>query len=130
MGQGISESGLEEMLVQWGQDYRLDYQELLGHQSKNVLYDLIRFRGRIPITTGYKPEPVNTKSDSVERLVMKLYAVNPKAATCIRLLYCGRGPVSTKAEMASEALGCSVSKATFKTMVRMAQMYLLGTLNA
>src|SRR5690606_11822213 len=88
-----TEQRLEAMLLEWGREYRLDWVELLGHQSRNVLYDLIRFQGRIPVTTGYKPMPMNRDADIIERLVSRLYTIHPKAATCLRLLYCARGTV-------------------------------------
>jgi hypothetical protein len=124
----LSQGKLEDMLLQWGRDYRLDWVELLGHHSHNVLYDLIRFRGRVPVT-GYQPEPIHTESDRIEREVSALYRFHPVAATCLRLLYCGRGTVAEKAELAGDALGDRMSRATFRTMVRMAQMYLWGVLN-
>lgn len=125
-----TDQSLERMLLEWGREFRLDWVELLGHQGKNVLYDLIRFRGRIPIGSVYRQLSVNSDADKVEQVVMRLYAVNPRAATCLRLLYCGRGTVQDKAELAAEAISAPISKATFKTMVRLGQMYLLGALNA
>lgn len=126
----VTEAKLESMLDEWGRDYRIDYIQLLGHQGKNALYDLIRFRGRIPTSTGYKPEPINKEADLIEDSVRRLYSINPKAATCLRLLYCSRGSVQMKSEIAGESLGENVSKATFKTMVRMGQMFILGEMNA
>ena len=126
----LSETALEDALSEWGREYRLDWVELLGHQGKNMLYDLIRFRGRIPRATGYAPLPTNRVADAIEAAVAELFTLNPKAATCLRLLYCGRGAVSAKAEIAGESLGEPVSKPSFKVMVRMAEMYVWGALNA
>lgn len=129
-GEAYSEDRIERMLDQWGRDYCFDWIELLGHQGKNVLYDLIRFQGRIPISTGYAPMNVSVESDRVERVVGELFAINPGAATCLRLLYCARGTVKDKSEMAGDTLNTKVSPATFKTMVRMGRMYLWGAFNA
>lgn len=126
----LSDKALGDALSEWGREYRLDWVELLGHQGKNMLYDLIRFRGRIPRATGYAPLPANKVADSVELAVSELFTLYPKAATCLRLLYCGRGPVTAKAEIASESLDEYVGKTTFKVMVRMAEMYVWGVLNA
>lgn len=126
----VTEARLEAMLDEWGREYRIDRQELLGHQSRNALYDLMKFGGRIPVKTGYKPDEVSPNVEIIERAIQRLYVLNPKAAICARFLYCSRGSIQIKAEYASNMLGENVSKATFKTMVRMAQMFVLGELNA
>ena len=126
----FTDRNLERMLLEWGREYRLDWVELLGHQGKNVLYDLIRFRGRIPLGSSFRQISVNESADTIEQIVMRLFTINPRVATCLRLLYCGRGTVQDKAEMAAEATKTPISKATFKTMIRLGQMYILGALNA
>lgn len=123
----FSEKQLREDLEEWGREYRLGDVELLGHQSKNFLYDLIKFAGRVPKATGYKPEPENTKADAIERAVHSLSKVNIRAAVCLRANYCGRGRVVEKAEIASEMLKDKISVPSFKQMVRLGEMYVAGS---
>lgn len=124
----IEELRVREALEEWGREYRLDHFQPLGHQGKNFLYDLIKFAGRVPKATGFKPESENVIADQIEMIVHGLCKMNLRAAACLRAAYCGRGRVIEKAEIASEMLKDRVSVPSFKQMVRFGEAYVAGSI--
>lgn len=121
----LNSQTVNERLREWGREYAIR-SESSGEWSdepddKNLLYDLIRFRGRIP--RGTAPcYTLNPKADEIEDIVIRLHANDERAAFCLRLHYCARGHIRDKAEDAR------VSIATFKTSVRIGEMYVMGAL--
>lgn len=108
-------------LEEWGREYRLDRD--YEPSERNLLYDLIRFRGRIPRGHGAVLRE-RTKGDEVEDLVRLFAKQNDLGALCLRICYCGRGPIRHKAELAD------VSVATFKTRVSQGEAFVAGALAA
>ena len=89
---------VRERLYEWGREYCFDRDR--EPNAKNYLYDLIRFRGRIPKATGTHGPRERTAADEIEDIVKSLFLRDAESAICLRINYCGRGPLRDKANEA------------------------------
>jgi hypothetical protein len=109
------EEYVKAFLEVWGAEYTLGRDlEMLGHQSKNMLYDLEKFGGTIPRVTGTKPEAYQQDAWVVEQAVAELAKEAPQIAWSLRAMWCGRGRRGVERyELAKALCGCSFSKSEF-----------------
>ncbi len=84
---------VDRRLEDWGEVFALHRDcEYLGHASKSTLAMLIEHGGEMPPRpTGFKPLEVPLLAHQIELIVTDLARFNPRAASCLRAYWCGRG---------------------------------------
>lgn len=78
-------------LDHWGREYALHRdREHLGHQSKNILQQVIKHKGDLPgRTQGYKPLESDSRAQMIEDIVASMASDSAPIACALRAYHCG-----------------------------------------